>query len=29
MAVITETTAKAPLHKRALHEFKELVFLSL
>jgi hypothetical protein len=27
--VITETTAKAPLHKRALHELKELVFITL
>lgn len=25
----TQTTAKAPLHKRALHEFKELVLVSL
>jgi hypothetical protein len=27
--VINETTAKAPLHQRAIHEFKELVFISL
>jgi hypothetical protein len=27
--VITETTAKAPLHQRAMHELKELVFISL
>ena len=27
--MINETTAKAPLHQRAIHEFKELVFISL
>jgi hypothetical protein len=27
--VITETTTKAPLHQRAMHELKELVFISL
>jgi hypothetical protein len=27
--VINETTAKAPLHQRAMHEFKELVFISM
>jgi hypothetical protein len=27
--VITQTTAKAPLHQRAMHEFKELVFITL
>jgi hypothetical protein len=27
--VITETTVKAPLHQRAMHELKELVFISL
>jgi hypothetical protein len=27
--VITETTAKPPLHQRAMHELKELVFISL
>jgi len=27
--VITETTAKAPLRQRAMHELKELVFISL
>ena len=27
--MITETSAKAPLHQRAMHELKELVFISL
>jgi hypothetical protein len=27
--VITETTAKPPLHQRAMHEFKELLFITL
>ena len=27
--VITETAAKPPLHQRAMHELKELVFISL
>jgi hypothetical protein len=27
--VMTETTVKAPLHQRAMHELKELVFISL
>jgi hypothetical protein len=27
--MITETTTKAPLHQRALHEFKELVLITL
>jgi hypothetical protein len=27
--VITETTAKPPLHQRAMHELKELVFITL
>jgi hypothetical protein len=27
--VITETTAKPPLHQRAMHEFKELAFITL
>ena len=27
--MITETTAKPPLHQRAMHELKELVFISL
>jgi hypothetical protein len=27
--VITETTAKAPLHQRAMHELKELLFITL
>jgi hypothetical protein len=27
--VITETSAKAPLHQRAMHELKELVFITL
>jgi hypothetical protein len=27
--VITETTTKAPLHQRAMHELKELAFISL
>ena len=27
--MITETTAKAPLRQRAMHELKELVFISL
>jgi hypothetical protein len=26
--VITETTAKAPLHQRAMHELKELLFIT-
>ena len=26
---MTETTAKAPLHQRAMHELKELVFITL
>ena len=27
--MINETTAKAPLHQRAMHELKELVFITL
>jgi hypothetical protein len=27
--VITQTTAKAPLHQRAMHELKEVVFITL
>ena len=27
--MITETAAKPPLHQRAMHELKELVFISL
>jgi hypothetical protein len=27
--VITETTAKAPLHQRAMHELRELLFITL
>ena len=27
--MITETTAKAPLHQRAMHELKEVVFITL
>jgi hypothetical protein len=27
--LITETTAKAPLHQRAMHELKELLFITL
>jgi hypothetical protein len=27
--VMTETTAKAPLHQRAVHELKELLFITL